>query len=169
MIDAAQKPLLFVDVDGVISVYGFNPQKAAAGTIGKLHNVDGILHHIGPGMAERLGALGEVFELVWATGWGHRANEHLVLILGMPGELEVVEFEVAPSTDSSGHWKLRALDRRAGSERPAAWIDDGHNDSCVEWAESRSAQTLLVTTDPFVGMTDDHVQTLTVWARGLAG
>ena len=169
MTQTAQKPLLFVDVDGVISVYGFDQQNTTPGALGTMHNVDGILHHIGSGMAARLSALARSFEMVWATGWGHRANEHLVQILGMPGELEVVEFDVAPSTDGSGHWKLDALSRRAGVERPAAWIDDGHNDSCAQWAEARTAKTLLVTTDPFVGLTDAQVETLSSWALELSG
>ena len=65
------------------------------------------------------------FESVWATGWGERANEHLVHLLSLPGELEVVDFAVAPSTDGSGHWKLDALTERAGAA-PAAWTVAHH-------------------------------------------
>jgi hypothetical protein len=85
-------------------------------------------------------------------------------MLGLPGELEVIEFAVAPSTDGSGHWKLEALTERAGT-RAAAWIDDGHNDACTEWAASREAPTLLVSTDPHVGLTDEQVGDLVEWAR----
>ena len=63
-----------------------------------LHMVDGILHHIRSEMGPRIHALLPHFESLWATGWGERANEHLILMFGMPAELEVVEFEVAPST-----------------------------------------------------------------------
>jgi hypothetical protein len=159
----AAKPLLFIDVDGVLSTYDF----AAEGLDPRhLHMVDGILHHIRPDMAVRILELLPHFESVWATGWGERANEHLVFILGMPGELEVVDFAVAPSTDGSGHWKLEALTERAG-EFPAAWIDDGHNEACEEWALGRTAPTLLVSTDPFVGLTDAHVEELIEWADRL--
>jgi hypothetical protein len=175
------KPLLFVDVDGVISTYGFagnagvpsgsRPFGSVAGgaVAGTLHNVEGIIHHIGEGMDRRLRALIPHFEAVWATGWGERANEHLVHLLSLPGELEVVEFAVAPSTDGSGHWKLDALGARAAG-RAAAWIDDGHNDACAEWAATRQAggePTLLVSTDPYVGLTDDHVDELVAWAGGI--
>lgn len=175
-------PLLFIDVDGVISTYGFagnHQDPRADGSVGlegptvptqdsgQFHMVDGIVHHIGSGMDRRISTLIDHFEGVWATGWGERANEHLVHILGLPRELEVVEFAVAPSTDGSGHWKLDALSARAG-DRAIAWIDDGLNDACVDWAQSRSAPTLLVSTDPYVGLTDDHVDELIAWPASLA-
>lgn len=161
-------PLLFIDVDGVISTYGFagnenDPRPASEVVNGSFHNVDGIFHHIGDGMDRRIRALLPHFESVWATGWGDRANDHLVHILGLPGELEVVDFAVAPSLDGSGHWKLDALTERAG-DKPAAWIDDGHNEACERWAASRSAPTLLISTDPYEGLTDEHVDELIEWA-----
>jgi hypothetical protein len=128
--------------------------------------VDGIVHHIGDGMDRRIAQLLPHFESLWATGWGERANEHLVYLLNLPAELEVVEFAVAPSTDGSGHWKLDALTGRAG-DRAAAWIDDGHNDACVEWAQQRAAPTLLLSTDPFEGLTDAQVEQLIDWAASL--
>lgn len=172
------KPLLFVDVDGVISTYGFAGNGgvpsgtrplgavAAGGVTGTLHNVEGIIHHIGADMDRRLTELLPHFEAVWATGWGERANEHLVHLLSLPGELEVVEFAVAPSTDGSGHWKLDTLTARAAG-RAAAWIDDGHNAACEAWAAARESigeATLLVSTDPYCGLTDAHVNELVVWA-----
>jgi anion-transporting ArsA/GET3 family ATPase len=48
--------------------------------------------------------------------------------------------------------------------RPAAWIDDGHNEACTEWAASREAPTLLVSTDPHEGLTDAQVDELIEWA-----
>lgn len=158
-----EQPLLFIDVDGVLSTYGFAGEDADPRN---LHMVDGILHHIRREMGPRILALLPHFDSLWATGWGERANEHLVLMFGMPNELEVVEFEVAPSTDGSGHWKLAALTERAGS-RPSAWIDDGLNEACAEWAAARSAPTLLVHTDPFVGMTDEHVEELIAWSTSI--
>jgi hypothetical protein len=170
------KPLLFIDVDGVISTYGFAGNSRVPGSplastdipTGRFHMVDGIVHHIGEGMDRRIQKLLPHFESLWATGWGERANEHLVYLLNLPGELEVVEFAVAPSTDGSGHWKLDSLTQRAG-DSPAAWIDDGHNEACQEWAARRTAPTLLVSTDPFVGLTDGHVDELVGWANDAAG
>jgi len=64
------------------------------------------------------------------------------------------------------HWKLAAIEDHAG-ERPLAWIDDAHDDGCRAWAAARPAPTLLVTTDPPVGLTGAHVAALERWARGL--
>lgn len=158
----SEKPLLFLDVDGVISVYGF---AMAAADPRDLHLVDGIPHHIPSVMAPRVQRLLPAYESLWATGWGDRANDHLVHLLDLPGELEVIEFATRPSTDGSGHWKLEELTVRAGA-RPAAWIDDGHNAACDDWAASRDAPTLLVSTDPHVGLTDAHVDELLAWSAG---
>lgn len=160
----AVKPLLFIDVDGVLSVYGFD---GATRDPRDLYLVDGIPHHIPAAMGPRVNALLPHFESLWATGWGDRANDHLVHMLGLPSELEVVEFATRPSTDGSGHWKLEELTERAGNS-PAAWIDDGHNDACESWAAGRSAETLLVSTDPHVGMTDEHVEQLLAWSAGFS-
>lgn len=164
MQNESTKPLLFVDVDGVISTYGFDH---AAGPPGTFHNIEGIVHHISPDAAGCMHALVPHFELIWATGWGDRANDHLIYLLGLPGELEVVDFKVEPSADGSGHWKLSALTERA-LDLPIAWIDDGHNEACDLWARERGAPTLLVSTEPSVGVTEEHVDELVAWSSGLA-
>lgn len=163
-IRSVTKPLLFVDVDGVLSIYGFNPHNAAYQ--GSWQMVDGIIHVIAHGSGERLIRLAEHFELVWATGWGERANDFLISLLGLGEKLPVVEFEVRPSRDGSGHWKLDGLSNFEPG-LPAAWIDDGHNDACHEWASQRSAPTLLITTDPAEGLLDNHVEQLIAWAVSL--
>ena len=66
----------------------------------------------------------------------------------------------------TAHWKLSAIDRYAG-DRPAAWVDDSFNEDCHAWAERREAPTLLVRTDPAVGLTDAHVEKLEAWASAL--
>lgn len=157
----AEKPLLFLDVDGVLSVFGFDGEGADPRDF---YLVDGLPHHIPATMGPRIRALLPLYEALWATGWGDRANDHLVHMLELPGELEVVEFATRPSADGSGHWKLEELTERAG-DRPAAWIDDGLNPACEEWAEVRSAETLLVSTDPHIGLTDVHVGELVAWAE----
>lgn len=77
-----EKPVLFVDVDGVISIYGFDPDSRPPGAF---LTVDGILHFLSSAAGEHLRELAGVFELVWATGWEERANEHLVAPWACPG------------------------------------------------------------------------------------
>ena len=154
----ARRPVLFVDVDGVISVFGFSSNQPPPGAF---HSIDGILHCIAESAGERLARLGERFDLVWATGWEERANEHLPRLLGLPGELPVLTFD-GRAEFGSAHWKLDAIEAHAGS-RPAAWIDDFIDDECRAWAERRTAPTLLIESRSAVGITEEHVGELLAW------
>ena len=107
--------------------------------------------------------LARTFECVWRTGWEERAEEHLPYFLGLPGGWEHLSFD-RPRSQINAHWKLDAIDAFAGPTRAVAWIDDDHDAECRTWAAARSAPTLLVSTDPAVGVTDDHVSVLERWA-----
>src|SRR2546423_15152184 len=82
-IPGAEPPVLFVDIDGVISLFGFGRPERPPGTF---HSIDGIPHCIGHGCGPRLARLSERYELVWASGWEERANEYLPHILQMAGD-----------------------------------------------------------------------------------
>jgi hypothetical protein len=153
-------PVLFVDVDGVISLFGFQPSGPPPGTF---HSIDGIIHCIGADAAERLRRLSGAYELVWATGWEEKANEYLVHILELPGDLPVLTFD-GRAVFGSAHWKLEAIDEYA-HDRPAAWIDDNLDERAEKWAQRRHAPTLVVRTESALGVTDEHVETLLRWAR----
>ena len=158
------KPVLFVDVDGVISLFGFD---SAAELPGPFHWIDGIAHCIPPDCGPRLVRLADHFELVWATGWEEKANEYLPHLLDLPfRELPYLSFDGRARFGSS-HWKIEALTAYAG-HRPAAWIDDNIDDSGRLWARERGAPTLLVETQPPVGLTDRHVDELLAWARSVS-
>ena len=160
---SSQKPLLFVDVDGVISVFGYTLRLDLLP--GPLHWIDGVQHCIPPAMGERLTRLADAYDLVWATGWEEKANEYLPHLLGLPfRDLPTLTFD-GRAVFGTAHWKLAAIEEHAG-ERPAAWIDDSLDDECREWARSRGAPTLLIETDPAVGLTDDRVDQLLGWAAG---
>ncbi len=157
------QPVLFVDVDGVISLFGFPPGLSEAP--GPFHWVDGVAHCIAVDCGPHLRRLAERFELVWATGWEEKANEYLPFILELPfRDLPVLSF-AGRAEFGSAHWKLEAIDEYAG-DRPAAWIDDSLDDECHEWARKRGAPTLLIETDPATGMSDEHVEELLAWADG---
>ena len=64
----------------------------------------------------------------------------------------------------SSHWKVDAIDEYAG-DRPAAWIDDNNTGRrASSGRRRRAAPTLLVRTEPPIGMTDEHVRELLAWA-----
>jgi hypothetical protein len=157
-----ERPLLLVDVDGVISLFGFEGSERPAGSF---HWIDGMPHFLSAAAGEHLLSLREDFELVWASGWEERANEYLPHLLGVP-ELPHLRFERAVGR-ANAHWKLDAIDAHAG-ERPLAWVDDAFNEACHEWAGARSAPTLLVQTAPASGLTPREAQLLLSWARSRA-
>ncbi len=158
------RPLLLIDIDGVISLFGFDAARPPAG---RFLLVDGIPHFLSAGAADLLGGLHDDFELVWCSGWEEKADEYLPLALGLPAGLAHLTFATSPAAPPTRHWKLSAIDAFAGPERPVAWIDDQFDDSCHEWARQRAAPTTLVATDPAVGLTPEHVARVRAWAGAL--
>jgi hypothetical protein len=155
----SRRPILFVDVDGVISLFGFRPGTPP----GVFHHIDGIVHCIGHDAGPRLRRLAERYELVWATGWEEKANEYLPHMLGLDEPyLPVLTFD-GRAVFGSAHWKVDAIDEYAGS-RPAAWIDDNLDDTCWAWAAGREAPTLLIETQSPVGITEEDVERLIEFA-----
>ncbi len=162
-------PILAVDIDGVISLFGFEETPSGPGF--RFELIDGTPHCVSVAAGERLHRLEDSFELVWATGWQDRANDHLPSIIGV-GPLPVIDFDgagPAPSRFATAHWKLGPLDSYAGS-RPVAWIDDSFDQSCFDWAAEREAAgmpTLLVPTEPEIGLEEAHLAVLEIWAESL--
>jgi hypothetical protein len=161
------KPLLMVDIDGVLSLFG-RPETAPwrARVDGAFHIIEGIPHFLSYIAAAHLLALREDFDLVWASGWEEKAEEHLPYLLGVPGGLPFLRFERSPRGEQA-HWKLCAIEGYAG-DRPLAWIDDALSEACHAWARARRAPTLLVRTAPERGLTATEASLLGSWARRLA-
>jgi hypothetical protein len=165
--DRASKPLLMVDIDGVISLFGVSvlldgEQRAAAGSF---HSIEGIPHFLSSTAAAHLLELSRLFEMVWASGWEDRANDHLPHLLGLPKGLPFLRFSRSVGR-SNAHWKLAAIEAHACG-RALAWIDDALNDECRAWAAARPAPTLLVQTEPERGLTALEAQLLASWAMEL--
>jgi len=181
------KPLLMVDIDGVLSLFGFPPHDPPEGF---WHSIEGIPHFLSAACARHLLALVSLFELVWCSGWEEKADEHLPHLLGLPRGLAHLSFErgggaagaggkdlstggaagaggrdLSTAADKSlrGHWKLAAIDAYAGG-RPLAWIDDCLDGACRSWAAQRAAPTLLVQTAPARGLTEREAAQLRAWA-----
>jgi hypothetical protein len=155
-------PFLLIDIDGVLSLWGFDPNRRPPGTF---MSVEGIVHVLSEQAARHLLDLMPDFEPVWCTGWEEKANEHLPAALGL-GPFPYLSFDGSPGTSSLGHWKLEAIDAFCG-DRPLAWVDDAFNEACFAWAERRGAPTLLVETVPAEGLLAVHAAELRSWARRL--
>src|SRR2546425_28175 len=92
---APQRPLLLVDIDGVLSLFGPREHGSEAGSApvgraaeaasageegheapvsGSFHAIDGIPHFLSSTAAAHLLTLEPFFELVWASGWEGKAT-----------------------------------------------------------------------------------------------
>lgn len=159
MLGRNAKPLLAIDIDGVLSLFGFEEGKQPAG---EFHLVDGLPHYLSRDAGDRLTRVLRAYEGVWASGWEDRANDHLPSILGVP-KLPFLSFDDR-ARFGTAHWKLEAITDYAG-DRPLAWIDDSLDRSCRRWARKRQAPTLLVPTESARGLEEAHVDALLGWER----
>jgi hypothetical protein len=155
---APERPLLLVDVDGVLSLFG--PHVDRVQTTPAL--IEGIPHLLSRRAAVLLVRLAATYDCVWCTGWEDRADGHLPHLLGLPAGWPHLVFTDRPQ--EAAHWKLAAIDAHAGPGRRIAWVDDAHDERCRAWARERPGATLLVTTDPSTGLTEAHADQLEAWA-----
>jgi hypothetical protein len=156
-------PLLAIDIDGVVVLLGGEDQEPGGAV--RFELIDGRMHRVSITAGDCLRRLSSHFELVWATGWQARANDHFPGLLGLP-RLPYVDFDDT-ARFGSAHWKLGPLDAYAKG-RPVAWIDDNFDEICFAWAAAREAPTLLVAVDPRHGLRDEEAETLVTWARPFA-
>jgi hypothetical protein len=188
-----RRPLLLVDVDGVVSLFGFPPQAPPEGA---MHWIDGIPHFLSTAAARHLRTLAADFELVWCSGWEERANEYLPHLLGLPRGLPFLRFgrdagatasEAPPAPHLADASEAQPAPRLTGAaagvatvtatrghwklaaidayagDRALAWIDDALDEPCHAWAAARAAPTLLVPTTPARGLTEREVRVLRSW------
>jgi hypothetical protein len=155
------KPLLAVDVDGVVSLFGFDQPPGPPAAEFKL--IEGTMHCISIAAGPRLRLLADHYELVWASGWEGQ-TEVLTEILELP-EHPFLGFG-GNAEFGSAEWKIEPLDAYAGG-RALAWVDDSFDERCYEWAKQRRAPTLLIRTESRLGLLDVHVEALVGWARSL--
>jgi len=156
------RPILAVDIDGVLSLFGFKEPPDSPDF--KLHLVDGTMHCFSLPAGRRVQELARDFDIVWATGWEHEV-EQLSKLLGFPA-WPYLTFDGA-ARFGSADWKLAPLQEYARG-RPLAWVDDNLDSICYAWARTRSEPTLLVEVEPQLGLQPVHVEALSGWAKSLA-
>jgi hypothetical protein len=160
------RPLLFVDIDGVLSLWGFD---AAAPPEGRWTTVEGVLHFLSLDAAAALREVAGAYDCVWASGWEEKANDHLPRALGLgPWPHLDLDRRGRAGTSMRAHWKLGAVERHA-EDRPLAWVDDAVDDEVLTWAAQRAAPTLVIEPHPASGLTRAHAAELAEFAFRWSG
>jgi hypothetical protein len=149
-----RKPLLLLDVDGVLIPYAAAEQPAGF----EQHELMGELVWLAPQHGVWLRPLCDRFELVWATGWEHDANRLIAPILGLPA-LPVIEF---PRNADGRFTKLATITRFAAG-RPLVWIDDELTPAAHDWAAGRWPLARLIDVDPAIGLSEEIVTLITTF------
>ena len=155
------RPLLLVDIDGVINAVGSSAVKRVFEATFKK---DGWKLRVPAGTKERFERLAVEFDCVWATTWEEDApivGRHAGFGMNWPW----ITFEERGT--QSGTWKLPDIERWCllhARGRPLAWVDDDLESDVDDWAVRRG-MTLIVKTRPEEGLTEKHTDMLLAWAR----
>jgi hypothetical protein len=157
-----RRPLLLIDVDGVVCPYADELVDPAAAGLERA-TVGYSQVWLSRDVAEHLHHLGELFQLVWCTAWEDHAAEFLAPLLGLP-VLPVIHFDEPVMEDC--HWKWPAIEAFVG-DAAFAWIDDEIGRDDLYRARKRSVPTLLVRVEGTHGLDDVHVEQLERFAREL--
>ncbi|WP_437049666.1 hypothetical protein [Streptomyces sp. enrichment culture] len=170
MTSAAERPLLFLDVDGPLIPFGSPTgrwQGAPVDTPVAVDQGNPLLTRLDAGVGARLMALRCL--LVWATTWKQEANEVVAPRIGLP-RLPVVEW---PDADAAGspqglHWKTRPLVEWARG-RPFIWVDDEISAIDRLWVDAgHPGPSLLHRVEPAKGLVDADFRALAGWLDAVA-
>lgn len=154
------RPLLLLDIDGVLNPYG-TPDPPAGFTEHHLFPDEEPVR-VNPTHGIWITTASDVLDIAWASSWNDDANRLLAPLLNI-APLPVVTMP-PPPFDPSQKVPLIATYAR---ERPTAWIDDVHPPHAHKWAANRAVPTLLVTADPAIGLTREAINDVIAWAAAL--
>ena len=143
---AFERPLLYLDVDGVLNPVC--PRPAAEFTTHRIHG-SAVLVSARHGLWLR--ELSAVYQLVWASTWEAQANLCIAPLLGLP----VLPY-VPVGRHPSGDWT--SIVRHAAG-RPFAWVDDLIPEA-VRLSSAARVDRLLLPVDPGQGLRRLHVDRL---------
>lgn len=156
-----EKPILLVDVDGVLNAFGFS--RIHYPEFEDVWDHGAFRIHVPAGTRDRMQRLAEVYDLVWATAWEDKAAPEWGPRLGVMGDSPHIAWRYGSVMDQT--WKLRDVEawcEANAGDRPVAWIDDDLHEDASRWAKKHGYH--LVRTNPTHGMTDGDFRSLMLYA-----
>ncbi|WP_326687948.1 HAD domain-containing protein [Streptomyces sp. NBC_01795] len=168
MTGSAERPILFLDVDGPLIPFGSRSSRPRKARTSRSEDSscsgNPLLERLDPAVGPRLLALG--CDLVWASTWMDEANEVIAPRIGLP-PLPVVRWpeELADEGPGGLHWKTRHIVEWAG-HRSFIWVDDEISAMDRLWVSAQhEGQSLLYRVDPDEALTDEDFTELARWLR----
>jgi hypothetical protein len=159
-INKLTKPLLLLDVDGVLIPYAAQEHPAHFRSYTLLDEPV----WLAPCHGTWLQPLCDLFHIVWATGWEHDANRLIAPILMLPA-FPVIEFP----RDAAGRFNKFAIIAQIVPNHPFVWIDDELPAQAHLWAAQRPIPTLLIDVDPAQGLSEEIVAACQQFALAVSG
>ena len=161
--DGPRRPLLFLDVDGVLLPFGARSGRPVRPALTRSGAANPLLERLDPDDGRRLLALG--CPIVWATTWAGEGNDVIAPMLGLPAFPVVAWPDTDVELERGLHWKTAFL-AQWSEGTPFIWLDDEITDVDRCWvAAHHPAPTLLHRVDPFIGLTADTFAAVERWLR----
>lgn len=117
------------------------------------------------GVVRDLGLLGTI---VWATTWDRTALQQLGADLGIDiaGNVPMTKLDPdrpTPKLPAIQRWISRMQATRDLVWDRLVWIDDDLGPDAQQWADEQMHSSLLVRTDPYLGVQRAHTQIIRQW------
>lgn len=160
-------PVLLLDVDGVLS-----PYSSTFATWGDWVQPEGVKMRLPLSRTMGTALLETGCAIEWLTTWGEEANRLIAPHLGWPAKrvwrrLEVPGGVTVSVDGPNGWWKWRWAQVRSASGEPLIWVDDEiarrrlEDPRIDEWLDGLEQPILLVSCDPYVGLTEADILEIT--------
>ena len=158
------RPLIYVDIDGVLNRYLMSPAEARArGYVTVKREVDMRIYtlHLDPADTARLTSLTDLGDLALGTTWQGRAPS-VGSVIGLPDNMPIA-YQPKMSEYRKGAWMVAHA-----KDRPFVWFDDQATDADRELIVAHEPGALIVDVDPWAGLTDANIAAARTWLEGRA-